>query len=199
MSFSRDLSEFKLALNFKKEFHFNEIKQSNLNIYMQLADWLAMKAAVVSFKAISVERAGLKSVPEALKILFYHLLVRGVEHENATGRAPLPRGIELWKDHEEIGSDKVFLAELGDRLRTASTARFGGKMEIGELEAVESEDHLPLQIADLYTGCLNRLLNSEGGEGPKDRFSAHLLNLLGLPDGPQDQETEGGLALHVRL
>lgn len=200
LKFITSFYDFKTSLNFKREFHFKEISPNNLSVYMQLADWLAMKSAVLSFKSVGVERVGIKSVPDAIKTLFYHLLVRGVEHEHATGRAPLPRGIELWKDLEEIGSDNVFLAELGDRLRTSSTARFDGKLEIGELEAVDSQDHPLLQVADLYTGSLNRALNSEGGrEGPKDQFSSHFLRLIGLPNGPQDQEAEGGLVLHVSL
>jgi uncharacterized protein DUF3800 len=200
LPFIRELTDFKASLPYEREFHFKEISGGNLGAYRALAAWLADKTAVVSFKAVSVERAGLKSVPEALEILFYHLLVRGVEHEHATARAPLPRGIQLWKDLEEIGSDKVFLAELADRLRTASTTQFAGQLEIGEFVPVESEKQLLVQVADLYTGCLNRILNSEGGkDGPKDQFARHFLQLLGLPDGPQDQETEGGLALHVSL
>jgi hypothetical protein len=200
LTFTTDLYEFKDELKFEKEFHFQEINAGNLKVYLRLADWLAVKAAAVSFKAISVERAGLRSVPKALETLFYHLLIRGVEHEHASGRAPLPRGIDLWKDLEEVGSDKVFLAELGERLRTASTTHFDGKLGIGELEAVNSEDNLPLQVADLFTGCLNRVLNSEGGrDSPKDQFSTYLLRLVGLPNGPQDRETEGDLALHISL
>jgi hypothetical protein len=140
LTFHKEMVDFRFDLNFnKKEFHFKEINPGNLDVYMKLADWLASKTAVVSFKSVSVERAGLKSVADTLKILLYHLLTGGVEHEHSTGRAPLPRGIELWKDLEEVGSDKVLLAELGDRLRTASMARFDGKLEIGGFEAVESE------------------------------------------------------------
>src|SRR5262249_39781451 len=112
----------------------------------------------------------------------------------------LPRAIEIWKDGEEQGKDRLFLAELRDRLRNTSKAQFGGELEVGDLEAVDSKDPPLLQIADMYVGSLNLVLNSEGDEGhPKDKFAAHFLSLLGLPNGPQDRQSEGGLALYVSL
>ena len=184
-----------------REFHFKEITSNNLSAYISLADWLAEKTAVIGFKAVSVERTGVSSVPKALETLFYHLLVRGVEHENDTRRAMLPRAVEIWKDREESGSDRLFLADLGERLRIASRSRFDGKLQVDELEAVDSKREHPLmQIADLFVGSLNRILNSRGGQDrPKDMLARHFLSLLGLPNGPQDRESEGGLALCVSL
>jgi hypothetical protein len=199
--FLKDYHEFRKVHGFvNREFHFKEITPKNLPTYMTLAEWLVDKSAVISFKAVSVERAGVSNVSKALETLFYHLLARGVEHEHVTGRATLPRAIEIWKDLEEAGSDKLFLAELGDRLRNTSKSQFGGDLEVGELEAVDSKDHPLLQIADLYVGSLHRVLNVESSKDhPKAKFAAHFLRLLGLPNGPQDHESEGDLALYVSL
>jgi hypothetical protein len=199
--FANAFYEFRKSQGFvNREFHFKEVTPKNLPTYMNLADWLAEKSAVISFKAVSVERAGLNSVPKALETLYYHLLARGVEHENTTGRATLPRTIDIWKDREEAGSDGLFLADLGERLRNSSDARFNGGLDVGDLEAVDSEEHPLLQLADLYVGSLNRVLNSQGSkEHPKDTLAAHLLGLLGLPNGPKERESEGGLSLFVSL
>jgi Protein of unknown function (DUF3800) len=201
LPFVLSFDEFKASHGYeRKEFHFKEVNYGNLAVYKRFSEWLVERSSVVSFKAVSVERAGLKSVPQALETLFYHLIVRGVEREHSSGRAKLPRTVAIWKDLEETGSDKVFLAELGDRLRTASTVRFNGKLQIDVLEAVDSKENPLMQAADLYTGCLNRILNSDGGkEHPKDILASHFLQLLGLPNGPQDKESEGGLAIHVGL
>lgn len=201
LPFLAEFNKFRSEVGFKdREFHFKEVTPNNLAAYMKLAEWLAAKSAVISFKAVSVERAGISSVPKALETLFYHLIVRGVEHEHESRRAPLPRGIEIWKDLEEAGSDKLFLADLDDKLRGASEARFGGELEVGEIEAVDSKENPLLQIADLYVGSLNRIINVEGSKDhPKHKLANHFLGLLGLPNGPQDQESEGGLALHVSL
>jgi len=108
----RRIDSWRQAHSFKDEFHFKTISEAKLGPYLAFADFLAENASVLSFKAISVERTGISNVDEALAQLYYILLVRGVEQEDASGRAPLPRGIQLWKDLEEVGKDKLFLLTL---------------------------------------------------------------------------------------
>jgi len=55
-----------------------------------------------------VERKGTGNVTDALNRLVYHLLVKGIETEHQSGRAPLPRLLQVWKDAEEAGRDKLF-------------------------------------------------------------------------------------------
>ena len=77
---------------------------------------MAAYSNTISFKALSVERRGINKANEALTDLYYLLLVKGVEHEHSTGRGVLPRGLQLWKDAEEPGFDKILLENVQDRV-----------------------------------------------------------------------------------
>jgi hypothetical protein len=194
----QDIERLKLRSGFKGELHFREIDERNLDFYLQVADLIADAGNAVSFKAISVERRGIGRVDIALDDLFYHLLLRGVEHEHDTGRAPLPRRLSLTKDLEEVGRDKIFLANLHDRISQAGVSRFGGQLLAADFIPVDSGDHQLVQVADLYTGSINRRVNSPA-DGAKDSFAAHFLARLGTPEGPQQTESIGDLAVHIAL
>jgi hypothetical protein len=128
------------------------------------------------------------------------LLVRGVEHEHQTGRGPLPRSLQVWKDLEEPGSDKLFLAALKERVLAAGAARFENQLGTEEFTAVDSKRSTLVQVADLYTSSINRVLNAEGQRtGPKDEFADYLLDLLGVPHGPETAEQVGDMATLISL
>ena len=91
--------------------------------------------------------------------LIYHLLVSGVQHENESGRAPLPRNLLVWKDAEQPGYDKLVLADAKDRLQNAAAAQFDGKLILDVFEAVDSKSNDLLQVADLFTASVNRVIN----------------------------------------
>jgi hypothetical protein len=160
---------------------------------------MAARNTVFSFKAISVERAGIKNVDEALQQLFFHMLVRGVEHEVSTGRGPLPRALQLWKDLEELGRDKLFLAALRQRIHDVGATQFGGALTAEEFTPTDSKGKTLIQVADLYTSSINRVLNGEGKDNPKDKFARYFLELLGLPEGPSEKEQTGDMTIHVSL
>lgn len=192
------IDRIKTDTSFRGELHFKEIDERNLDFYLDVARVITRVGAAVSFKAVSVERRGIGRQDAAFEDLFYHLLVRGVEHENATGRARLPRRLAMTKDREEIGRDQLMLANLRDRVAQAGEAGFGGELTPTEFISDESDKHQLLQIADLYTGSINRLLNSPG-DGAKDRFAQELLQLIGIPAGPQQEEHAGDLGVHIAL
>jgi len=194
------LLDWKKDNSFEGEFHFNSITEAKLPHYFGAADFVAENSSVMSFKAISVVRAGSGNVNEALGKLAYHLLVRGIEAEHRNGRAPLPRNLQVWKDAEEIGRDKLFLADLETRLKEASRSLFDEKLRVDMTEAVSSEENELIQIADLFVSSLNRVLNASGDRtSPKDRFADYLLHRLGLPEGPTIQEREGDMTVHIAL
>ena len=95
-------------------------------------------AAAVSFRAISTERAGL-NVDRALEQLFTHLLLRGIEEEHRSGRAPLPRSVSFWKDAENLAQDRLMLADMKQRMFDVSAARFGGALRLDEFSSISSE------------------------------------------------------------
>jgi Protein of unknown function (DUF3800) len=196
--FFRELYAWKEKEGFEGEFHFTDIGSGNVDKYLQFARFLAGKTSVISFKAVTVARRGVN--PEkALAEMYYQLLVKGVDHENASGRAPLPRAFVLTKDLENESQDKLFLASLDDRLKQAAQTRFNGNLFVDRLNAEDSKGNIVLQIADLFTGSIRRTLNQQLGEHPKDRFALTLLGLIGMPGGPSEQVIEADMALHIQL
>ena len=111
-----EIERWREQRSFHDELHFKSISQSKLPLYKEVVDLLAAYSNTISFKALSVERRGINKANEALTDLYYLLLVKGVEHEHSTGRGVLPRGLQLWKDAEEPGFDKILLENVQDRV-----------------------------------------------------------------------------------
>jgi len=96
------------------------MKREEVEIYKELSDIFLTKGGTISFKFISLPRHGIGNIQAALIELFYHLLIKGIDHEDSTGRAPLPRIIQAWKDLEGGSSDKIVMANVSDRLKQAA-------------------------------------------------------------------------------
>ena len=195
-----DAQRWRKERRFDDEFHFKDIDGANLPTYLEFAEWMVAASAVVSFRSMSVERRGIGRQDQALEELYYHLLLEGVDHEHHTGRAPLPRSLALTKDLEEQGRDNLFLAGLRDALLQATSGRFGGQLSVDSLRADDSKGQVLLQMADLYTGSINRILNVEANPGnPKYEFATYLLSQLGMPGGPDTLIVFGDVTAHMRL
>lgn len=197
---NQEVRKWREENSFKEEFHFKDINKSNVRSYIEIAEMLLANSNVISFKAISLEKSGTKDVQKALSELYYHLLIKGIEHEHKTGRAPLPRSIQVWKDAESPGPDKLLLADIDDKLKQASKTRFEEKLYVDHLEAVNSKALDLIQLADLFTSSINRVLNVQSEqEGPKDEFAKHFLGGLGMPHGITKEETLGDMTVHISL
>ena len=196
----RAVGQWREVQSFQEELHFQSITEAKLPIYRSLLDLLHEWAATLGFKALSVPRKGLGDVRSALVHLYYYLLVHGVEHEHGSGRAPLPRTIQLWKDAEEEGFDRLLLKQVAERLNGYATLHLGGKLVVDEMRAVDSKQLVLLQLADLFTSSINRALNAKGKRtSPKDRFANALLQRFGLAQRPHALENLGDCAVHVSL
>ena len=195
----RRVGEWRKARKFDSEFHFKEIDKGTVRHYIAFVDFLETElSSTLTFRSISVENHGLQS--DALEQLLYHLLVKGVEQEHTSGRAPLPRRLQLWKDREQLGQDKIMLAGLRERVDLAGRNTFEGQLSTEEFESLESKNAVLVQLADLYAGSLNRVLNMPaGGTGPKDDFARRLLSMLGTPHGPQKAVRAGDMSAHIAL
>jgi hypothetical protein len=194
----RLLSEWRTRAAFESEFHFQAITEAKLPFYIEVADILASNCATVSFKVISVPRRGISNVHDALLQLSFHLLVRGLEHEQSTSRAPLPRGISVCKDAEEPGQDKLFAAELAARMKQAAATQFDGNLFVEDFSAEESSTNLLLQLADLFTSSVSRQLNATGDRRqPKDRFADYFLSKLKVAVQEQPSESLDDMAVHI--
>lgn len=183
------------------EFHFVDIKQKNVDAYVRLVDEVIRPAAAVSFRAVAVERKGLGNIDAALQVMFAHLLVRGIQTENDTGRTRLPRTLEFWKDRDDPNRDKLMLAAIQERVADAAAGRFGGSLYPEPFAALDSKHNPLIQIADLFTASLNRKMNHESADEPhpKDRFADYFLDAVQMPGGPNGQEAVGDMTGLVAL
>lgn len=184
---------------FEGEFHFKEINEGNLHHYISFADFVHSEAAVLTFRALTCDRRGLKNIDDMIEKLLYHLLLRGVEHENDTRRAPLPRTLIVEKDADAPGSDSMMLAQTADRLKAASLSQLGGKLSLSDFKAVNSKGQPLIQIADLIAGSLNRIKNGTDTGSAKDKFAQYFLGKLGMPSGPTTPETVGDIAVLMSI
>jgi Protein of unknown function (DUF3800) len=193
------VEKWKKAHLINDELHFKSITAAKLPSYCELADLIGANSAMLSFKAVSVPRRGIANIHDALLRLASHLLMRGIEHENTTGRATLPRGLSVCKDAEEIGQDKIFAAELSDRMKQAAASQFHDDLYVDEFSAEDSSTNIHLQITDLFTSSLGRKLNALGDRThPKDQFADYFLRKLGRTDTTQS-EAVGDMTAHIVL
>lgn len=201
------IESWRKSANFHEEFHFAEITPHTLPRYQELIELVIAETPLMSFKHIAVPRSGIRSPEAAFEWLFYELVRQGIQHEDATGRAPLPRSLIVWKDEEAEGRgrDLITMAKLRDMLSTASAAYFDGGLSVEMCEPLNSKSQPLLQLADLYTGSINRTLSrTRTTHRPKDVFADYLLQRVRGPvgtEGPERIEVaqEGDVEVQLRV
>jgi len=196
---ARALQDWKDANGFKEELHFTEMKRQQLGLYQAAADVIADNSEEVSYKAIGIARHGIRS-DDVFEHLHYALVVHGVEHEDRTRRAPLPRGIYVTKDADNVegsGKDDLVIDRLTDRLKQAANARYNKQLYIDRVVCRDSHQTPLLQIADLFAGSINRLVNFPEQEGHKTDFAKYFLGRIGVQPDPKysDEEDSRGMML----
>jgi uncharacterized protein (DUF2267 family) len=197
------LLQWRVANRFRDELHFTDVDERSLPAYKQAIDIVIDNASALSLKYIAIPRAGAGPVQQIIPKLLYHLLVRGVAHEHESGRACLPRNLQLWKDAEEEGYDRLVLAELRDRLTTAASAQFSHQLVVDTLEAADSKGNDLLQIADIFTASINRLINppdpAPRSPGLKDELANYVIARTGISlDSEVDDQYED-LAVRINI
>jgi hypothetical protein len=196
----RASSELIEKTRFSHEFHFSKVNKEDVPVYQALIDIFVSQGGTISFKFISVEKTGIKNTKVALDDLFYLLITRGIDHEISTGRAPLPRILDVWKDLEEVGADKLLMAKLEEKLRQAAVNTYDRKLTVQRCVALDSKANIFLQVADLVAGSVNRALNRvEGIRNHKDELADYVLNHLGIDVTPENDASIGDLTVHIRL
>jgi hypothetical protein len=199
-SLQREILGWRRQRQYEAELHFTDISKNNLGYYLDFSTFLSARSSTMSFKAVSMDREGVRNIDEAVGRLYYHLLINGIEHEDMTQRAPLPRNLQLVKDAEEAGRDQLLLAELDDKLKQAAASRFNRQLTIDRLYAMDSASQPFLQIADLYAGSVNRILATNGdGTSHKDEFARHFLRSLGASVDNTQTEQDGDKTIHLIL
>lgn len=173
----QDIDAWRVATGFKHELHFTNVSQGNLHRYLEILDLLAARGNSISFKVITVPRRGNANAPAVLDDLLFHVINRGIRHEHESGRAPLPRSLQVWKDAEEEVRDRVSVANLRERLEAAGAAGFDRQLHVHSVTAVDSSKNDFIQIADLFLGSVNRFLHNDqaAGDHAKDQLARAFL------------------------
>jgi hypothetical protein len=196
----RSTNDLKKRRKFSGEFHFAEMSKNDVEAYKELIDIFLTQGGTISFKFISVPRQGLGDIQAALGDLYYHLLIKGIDHEQSTGRARLPRILQGWKDSEELGADRLLMANLEDRLKQAAASVYENRLVIDNLAAVNSQSSIFLQVADIMASSANRILSRTGeSRNHKDQLAEYLLERLGISLTPDLDVLTGDLAAHIRI
>jgi len=197
------LMQWRDTSGFRAELHFAEVDERTLSLFKQAIDIVVQNASALSLKYVAIPRAGAGPVQEVVPKLIYHLVVRGISHEHESGRAPLPRNLQLWKDAEEAGYDRLVLAELGDRLKIAAATQFAGQLAIDVLEAANSRGNDLLQVADVFTASINRLLNPPDPAprtlGAKDELARYVVTQTAVALDAEADEQYEDLAVRINL
>jgi Protein of unknown function (DUF3800) len=156
------------------EFHFKDLSKSRLPLYKEFFIKFLTTFPETGFKLIVVNNKGFSDKAKAITDLTYHLISKGVEHENDSGRATLPRVLQVWIDEEEKGSDQLKIENIKERLRNQKVEG----LHFGEFEAVSSKGSFFVQIVDLFTASINRKLHSTTDTHFKDEFADFVLTVL---------------------
>lgn len=161
--------------NIDYEFHFADLKNQKLEQYKAFFLKFLILHPSIGFKAIIISKSGLTNINSVITDLTFHLINDGIKHENETGRAPLPRLLQVRLDREEEGSDQLKLANIKERI---ISQHIEGLL-IDSMEVVDSKDNIYLQVVDLFISAINRKLHySISKDNPKDELADYILGLL---------------------
>jgi hypothetical protein len=174
MSADKKLKEWTKEKEIDFEFHFNELTKNRLPLYKEFFVKFLTMFPETGFKLIVLNNKGFKDKAKAITDLTYHLISKGIDHENRTGRAPLPRVLQVWIDEEEKGGDQLKLENIKERLESQKMKG----LYFGDFVAASSKGSFYLQIVDLFTASINRKLHNRSDTNFKDEFANFVLSAL---------------------
>ncbi|HLP96369.1 MAG TPA: DUF3800 domain-containing protein [Saprospiraceae bacterium] len=175
------LEEWKKIRNIDFEFHFKDVTPHRLDQYKAFFLEFVTLHASAGFKVIVIKNKGLHKT--AITDLTFHLLNNGIQHENQSGRAPLPRLLQVYMDADDESNDSMKIVNIKERL---TSQRIEG-LEIGLLEAVSSNASPYLQVVDLFIASVNRKLHEEK-RNHKDELADYILRLLNFDVSSVDRQ-----------
>jgi hypothetical protein len=181
-----ELEKWKEVNKINFEFHFTELSRHRVDHFKQFFIKFLSLHPEIGFKLIVVSNKGFSDKNAAITDLTFHLLNKGVLHENETGRAPLPRLLQVWLDEDEKGSDQLKLANIKERI----TGQRHDGLFVGDFQAVSSESNFFIQAVDLFTGSVNRKLHNPEGNNFKDEFANFVFDTLGFDVSSIDKEND---------
>ncbi len=84
---SREIKEWLEKEGVEYEFHFAELSKNKLETYKTFFLKYLKLNPTIGFKAIVVNKKGISDINSAITDLTYHLIQKGINHENTSGRA----------------------------------------------------------------------------------------------------------------
>lgn len=157
------------------EFHFSEVNKHRLETYKEFFFKYLKLNPTIGFKTIIIDKKGINDISGAITDLTFHLLNKGIIHENKTGRAPLPRLLQVWLDADEKGSDQLKIENIKERI---ASQKING-LYLGDFSAVDSRKNIDIQAVDLFTAAINRRIHNPNSVGKvKDELADYILSLL---------------------
>ncbi len=175
------LRDWKKKAGIAWEFKFAELNRDKKEQAVAFVKKTMEHSDVMGLKACILDKQGLKrGAEDTVYHLYYELAMTGVEHEIAAGRVLLPRWLSLVKDADD-GPDAVMLPELQRRLTTSCREYFKGTVQVDSVITAKSHESPLMQLADLFSGSVARIVNKEGdGVNHKDQFAAFFETVAGF-------------------
>lgn len=174
---NRELNEWTIQNEINYEFHFAQVSRHKLQAYKNFFRKFLSLNPTVGFKVIMVRNRGFQDIGTPITDLTYHIINKGILHENESGRAPLPRTLQVWIDDEETGSDILKLENLKERISAQNIVG----LYLENFEAVASKNNYFIQAVDLFTSSISRKLNNPPNSGHfKDELADFILSILGF-------------------
>ncbi len=193
------LSEFREKSLGGHEIHFTKAKPKQKEAYYQLIKIIRENSEFIGFKAVYLRSQGIRNKQEVIRKLFYFVVAKGVEHEVDSNRIGLPRLVSFTKDAEEEGYDSLLIEEMRDGLANHSSTHFDKKVRYDQLVAKSSAENNLLQVADLFTGCLNRRLNHKDQKNWKDDFAEDFLRSIGMQIEDFGEDDIGDASIAIKI
>ncbi|MEK4404736.1 DUF3800 domain-containing protein [Sporosarcina sp. FSL K6-6792] len=172
----------KAGVRLSKEFHFMKLPNNSneqLELYKEFFDIIMQNSAMVSFKAVGVNKTKINRMPisDLVTKLYYQFVRLGVEHEIKSERISLPHKINLTKDQD--GESELVIETIKQNIGDNFKLHHENDLVMDQLICMESEKSIFLQFADLFAASINRKYNSSGNNN-KDRLAEYILDVVGI-------------------
>lgn len=177
--FQLSVTELCRERRIKGEFHFSRLSQKVLDSYEEFVRLAAKNGEFSSFKAVVAKIAGTtRKQDEAIRHLLRILLSWGYAQEIESRRATAPRTISVTLDDGTFW-DGIARQTIQEAANAEIQRRFGPESSIDRISVVPSHDSALVQLADLFTGAVNRKFNAQvGPRSLKDDFAEFVLKTL---------------------
>lgn len=188
---SNAITKWRTNTPFKnREIHFSRFGARDHDLLREYLGVVAQHRQYLGIKYAAVRRSGIRRpIEDAVIKLHEILLVDGLTHELETGRAQLPRFLNVVID-EEDSLDKFALRTAQDRANTSLIKSLEQRDTVEKFESLPSRQSALIQLADVVAGAVNRRMNGASNKANyKDEMAELVFQSLGiLLSDPKEEE-----------